>query len=434
MLIYNPYYCYHLGFLFSFLVSFSLLYFGKNRKERNYFQQLLQTSWISFWIGVPLLIHHFFQVNFLTPIWNLFFVPFVSFFLFPTCLISFVFPFCSPILDFLLSILKATMEFCEQIRIFQFSFAYISIPIMIIYYLLILYALSNFLQKQYKTFLFLFILLFFHYHIAYWNPYASVTMIDVGQGDSILITLPHNKGNILIDTGGIVSYQKESWMQKKSEYSIGESILIPYLRSIGIHHLDYLILTHGDVDHMKEACVLLRQFPIKHIIMNSGNNNDLETDLWKQANQQKISVSFISKKILEIGKQQFYFLNNKNEKNENEDSLIMFTKLNEWNILLMGDAGEETENQLLSNYHLPKIDFLKVGHHGSKESSSINFINQIEPKYALISAGQKNRFHHPNPETIKRLQKSRIYSTPEYGMIQVTLKRNVKIKTRYLAR
>lgn len=247
MLFYNPFYCYHLGFVFSFLISFSLLYFGKYQKKQSYFKQLFQTSWIAFWMGVPILIRNFFQVNFLTPIWNLFFVPFVSLLLFPVCVICLVFPFLNPLLDILLWILNGCMRLGNQITLLQFSFSAISLPIIVGYYIVIVYALYSFFKKRYMPFFFLILLLFIHYHITVWNPNSTLTMLDVGQGDSLLLTLPHNQGNILIDTGGIMSYNQESWQQKKKEYSISESVLIPYLRSIGIHSLDYLILTHGEV-------------------------------------------------------------------------------------------------------------------------------------------------------------------------------------------
>lgn len=433
MLFYNPYYCYHLGFVFSFTISFSLLYFSRYQKKQSYFKQLWQTSWISFLMGMPVLMRNFFQVNFLTPIWNLFFVPFVSILLFPMCALCLFCPFLNPILNILLLILKWVIEFGNQITFLQFSFHVIPWIVMIGYWVVIIVIIRFYLKGNYKLLVILPILLFIHYHIACWNSYPTLTMIDVGQGDSILLVLPHNRGNILIDTGGIVTYEKEEWEQKKKEYSIADSTLIPYLKSIGIHHLDYLILTHGDTDHMKEASTLIAHFPVKKIVMNSGNNNDLELELYQQANSKKIPVIFISQGELKIGNQVLHFLNPKNSKNENEDSLIVYTKVNDSNILLMGDAGVESEKQLLSYYHLPQVEILKVGHHGSKSGTSKDFLDVILPKYALISAGVSNRFGHPHMEVLERLQTSgsMIYSTNTYGMIQFIWKDKLQVKTRY---
>lgn len=433
MLIYNPYYGNHLGFLFSFIISFSLILF--NQKQTSYWKQLFQTSWIAFWMGVPILIRHFFQVNFLTPIWNLFFVPLVSLFLFPLCVFSFVLPFGDSILSIVFAILNWCMAFGNQFTFLKFSFSFISFPVFLGYYLLIVYALHSYLHKNWKPFVSLIVVLFFHYHITNFNPHSTLTMIDVGQGDSILITLPYGKGNILIDTGGVAEYGEE-WKQKKSTYSIGKSILIPYLYSRGIHKLDYLILTHGDLDHMKEASTLLADFSVDHIVMNSGKCNALEEELMQQAHSKFIPVTFLSKGKIEIGNQSFYFLNDKNSKNENEDSLIVYTKLGQLNILLMGDAGEETEKKLLEQYHIPQIDLLKVGHHGSKGSTSFHFLKQIQPRYALVSAGVNNRFGHPHQEVLNRLEEvgSYVYATNQYGMITFTFRREIEIQTRYLAR
>ncbi len=434
MLIYNPYYCFHLGFQFSFLISFSLLYFSRFQQKQSYLKQIFQTSWISFWMGVPIMIRNFFQVNFLTPIWNLFFVPFVSLLLFPICVICLFCPYLYFLMDGLLFILNTTMEFANQFSCFTFSFAYISLPVFFCYYIIIVFVLASFLKKRYKPFLFFIGILCLHYHIAFFNPHFILTMIDVGQGDSTLMRFPYNQGNILVDTGGLISYQEKPWQRRKSNYSIGKSTLIPYLRSVGIHCLDYLILTHGDYDHIGEAETLLDQFCVKQIVMNSGNLNQNEEKIYSKAKEKQIPVFFLSNGKIEIGKNTLYFLNTQNRTNENEDSLIVYTRVYQSNILLMGDAGEEAEKKLLETTCLPKIDILKVGHHGSKGSTSSQFLNQIRPKYALISAGVNNRFSHPHFETLNRLKDSIIYTTHIHGMIEFKIYRDVQIKTRYVAR
>ena len=91
-------------------------------------------------------------------------------------------------------------------------------------------------------------------------------MLDVGQGDSILIKLKHNQGNILIDTGGTQNYKGQE------PYDIAKNITIPYLKSEGINHLDYLILTHGDFDHAGMAINLIKNFKVNHLILNKENN------------------------------------------------------------------------------------------------------------------------------------------------------------------
>ena len=102
-------------------------------------------------------------------------------------------------------------------------------------------------------------------------------MLDVGQGDSILL---HSKGKtILIDTGGIMSYDNRKWSKQKNKYRIVDSVAIPYLKKLGIGRIDYLILTHGDFDHMGEAINLVNNFKIKKVIFNCGRYNYLEKQL-----------------------------------------------------------------------------------------------------------------------------------------------------------
>ena len=106
-------------------------------------------------------------------------------------------------------------------------------------------------------------------------------------------------------------------------------------------------------------------------------------------------------------------------------------KIASYNILLMGDAGERTEKSLSHTYKLPKMDILKVGHHGSKYSSSKNFLKEISPKYALISVGKTNTYGHPSLEVINRLTElnTTILKTSTQGSIELHLKKNLSIRT-----
>ena len=93
--------------------------------------------------------------------------------------------------------------------------------------------------------------------------------IDVGQGDAILIKLPFNRGNYLIDTGGNMVFQTEEWKKKRKTFNTGEDVIIPLLKSKGIHHLDKLILTHPDTDHMGSATELIRNFTVKEVVIST---------------------------------------------------------------------------------------------------------------------------------------------------------------------
>lgn len=234
-------------------------------------------------------------------------------------------------------------------------------------------------------------------------------MIDVGQGDSALIELPFFQGNILIDTGG-------------SQYSdINKYVITPFLKSRGIKKIDYLILTHGDYDHMGASYELIKSYNVGKIIINSYEDNELEKKLK--------NVYHFNKNTLKINNYTFYFLNTAN-RDENEDSLIIYTKLNNYKFLFMGDASINNEEYLLNTYNLNSIDFLKVGHHGSNTSSSKKFIDTIKPNNSLISVGKNNFYGHPSKEILNNLKNSNIYRTDINGGIEIVLYKNkYQIKT-----
>ena len=135
-------------------------------------------------------------------------------------------------------------------------------------------------------------------------------------------------------------------------------------------------------------------------------------------------------KELNIDNNKLYFLNNKDYGNENDNSSVIYTEFNNYKFLFMGDAGVEVEEDLIEKYNLEDIDVLKVGHHGSKTSSGKNFINEVNPKYSIISVGKNNRYGHPNKEVLNNLDDTRIYRTDQNGSIMFKINKDkLKIET-----
>ena len=128
---------------------------------------------------------------------------------------------------------------------------------------------------------------------------------------------------------------------------------------------------------------------------------------------------------LRLNDNQLYFLNHKLYDNENDNSLVLYLNLKGVKLLLMGDAGVEVEKELLEKYNLKNVDILKVGHHGSKTSSSKEFIEKIKPTYSIISVGRNNRYGHPNIDTLKNLEQSLVYRTDLNGSIVFKIKNNL---------
>ena len=410
MLLYNPYYIYNVGFLFSFIICFYLIYFGKlNNHFKNYFVKLLVTSLICFVASVPIMINNFYYINLISPIINLFFIPYVTFIIFPLCLLTLIFPILDNFLLFFLNIMEYISLFCNGFNL-NLIMCKVNLIIFILYYIVI-----TFIFIKPKYFYVLVIMLFIHNNIKYFSYQDKITFIDVGQGDSILLELGNK--NVLVDTGG----------NTFSDYNMALNKLIPYFKSLGIKKIDYLILSHGDYDHMGESINLINDFKVSKVIFNKGKYNDLELDLIKLLDDKKISY-YQNIKQLNINNHKLYFLNDELYADENDNSLIIYTIINGYKIMLMGDASNLVEKDIIQKYKLDNIDILKVGHHGSKTSSSKEFIEVINPKYAVISVGANNWYGHPNKETLENLNTSNIYRTDINGSIKIKLDK-LEIKT-----
>lgn len=426
MTLYNPFYIYNMGFLYSFVVSFCLILFSKKIKCEKYIFKVFKTSFIAFLCGIPISISNFHEINLLSPFFNIVFVPFVSFIIFPLSIITFIFPMFSNIFNFFTNIMENLSIFFDNISCFRLILKNINLLEIIIYYLIIIIVIYKDKFRYYMLFL---LILIIHSNLNYFNMHLAITMIDVGQGDSILIELPHNKGNVLIDTGGFISYEDEEWKKSKNSYSIASSVIIPYLKSIGIKKIDYLILSHGDSDHMGEAINLFNEFKVDKVVFNCGEYQVLEKQLINVLDKNKIKY-FSCIEELNIDKYKLQFLNTGIYDNENDNSSVIYLNYNNYKFLFMGDASITREKDILEKYNLKNIDFLKVGHHGSNTSSSEEFINSINPKYSLISVGKNNRYGHPKDSVLDTLSNSYIYRTDIDGSIEIKLNKNgYKIST-----
>jgi len=180
---------------------------------------------------------------------------------------------------------------------------------------------------------------------------------------------------------------------------------------------------------MGEAINLVNNFKVENVIFNCSEFNVLEQELINVLDKKKIPY-YSCIKELNIDGNKLYFLNDVDYGNENDNSSVIYTELDNNKFLFMGDAGVDVEEDLLEKYNLKNIDVLKVGHHGSRTSSSKVFIDEINPKYSIISVGKNNRYSHPNNNVLDNLEDSKIYRTDQDGSIMFKIKNNkLKIKT-----
>ena len=425
-LLYNPYYLYSLSFQFSFSISGTLLWLMPKWKGKKRGSAFL-LSLISFFVSIPILANHFFEINLLSPFYNLVYVPMVTIFLFPLGIITLFCPILEPFFAFIIKHFEKITSFWVKIPSY-WILKKIPLWALFLFFLSILFFLFKITKRKYKYLFPLIGLIFLYPYFPSFLRYSFVSIINVGQGDAILLHFKSGE-NILIDTGGVLSFQKE-WQKKKRETSIAKDIIIPSLKAFGIKKLDYLIISHGDYDHIGGSFELIKNFPVKQVFFNKGKDSIYEKDLQNLLLKKGISYEKIRRKQLLFKENGLFFINPKEEKNENEDSLIVYTSMEKRNILFMADVGKEKEKELIQAYNLPEMDILKVGHHGSKNSSSNYFLKTILPQYAVISVG-KNYYGHPHQETIERLKEvdASTYMTSIHGGILFLLKEKIKVYT-----
>lgn len=412
LVIINPFIIYNLSFILSFTAAFFLIFSSDLLKGKNYFVSLFKVSLLSYFASLPLSIYYFGYTNLLGTILNLVFVPLVSFVVFPLTLLTFIISKFYSILNITTNLLESLSLLFNKFKIIIY-FPRINLIFVFIY----LSILMLYIKFKKKICLYLIIVLLIFFKIRpYMDNNTYIYYIDVGQGDSILVVTPHLNKIILIDTGGIVSFNENY------KSNIVKNKTIPFFRRIGINKVDYLFLTHGDYDHAGEANELLSNFCVKKVFINKGNINNIE----KKINNKEV----LRLKNFVIDNIKVNSLNNNVFNNENDDSTILLFNIYDYKFLFMGDASIKTEEYLLNNYILPNVDILKVGHHGSYTSTSTDFINVIKPKYSVISVGENNMYKHPNKSVLDILDNTKLFRTDVDGTIEVKIsKKGYKIKT-----
>ena len=411
LLLINPFYLYSVSFLFSYIISTGIVMANRNIKIiKKKLAKNLYISFICFTFSLPICINYFNQVNVLSFVLNLFFIPLVSNIIFPLSIVCLFVPKIDTILYLFIGIMEKCSLFVSNISMFVISFPKVGIVLVIIYYVILVVSLYK--PKMYIVVMLLIILF---KNISYFDSDLRVLVFDVGQGDSILVSFPNNGGNVLIDTSG-------DTMNYESSNNVGNKI-IPYLKTVGITKIDYLVVSHGDFDHMGEAINLVNNFKVDNVVFNCGEYNNLEKNLIMVLNKKNIKY-YTCIRELRISKYKMQFLNTREYDNENDNSSVVYFNYDGYKFLFMGDAGVEKEKDILEKYNISDIDVLKVGHHGSKTSSDKKFIDEIKPKYSIISVGKNNRYGHPNKEVLDTLNDSKIYRTDQDGSITFKIKKD----------
>ncbi len=404
LIIFDYQIIYDTGFWFSICTVGGIILCNSFINDENKVKSMFKLSLIAFLFSLPISLFSFYQVNILSTFYNMLFVPLVSLIIYPLSLITFICPWFYNLFYFFIKVMEFIAFLLKRIDI---GIIYMSFNIfeVIIFYIILGLV---FIKKYYKCSILLILVILFDLLIPYFDKNNYVYFLDVGQGDASLVISANRKDVLMIDTGGDANY----------EVSDNYVSLLKYL---GIKRLDYLILSHGDFDHCGETIKLLDSIKINNVVFNSDSIDELEEQIIIELKKKKVNY-FNNVSALNLNNLKLEFLNGNLYDNENDNSNIVHFKMDSYSFLYMGDASKERERDLLKNYSLDTVDVLKVGHHGSKTSSSKDFVGRINPQYSIISVGRKNRYGHPNKETLNNLRESKIYRTDLDGSITFKIK------------
>jgi competence protein ComEC len=228
----------------------------------------------------------------------------------------------------------------------------------------------------------------------------EVVMLDVGQGDALLLRSPRDRW-ILVDTG-----------PRTPGFDAGARTVLPFLRRRGVRELALLLLTHPDMDHVGGAGAVLEGVPVRGV-MDPGKVVGTEVFFhaleaaeaggvpWHLARAgDSLNLDGVALRVLWPPEEGIEALD------PNEASVVVEVRFGEFAVLLTGDAGTEAEAEFLSRLYSPTVQVLKAGHHGSATSTSPELLERTSPSLALVSVGRRNRYGHPHPSVLRRLENS----------------------------
>ena len=403
-LLFNPWLLLTAGGGLSYSLSFFVMVLFQNQKSR------LKPMILFFIFSLPILSRYFFQVAPLSLIMNLICVPLFTFVLLPLFLFVLVTLFLVPLPSFYLLIEQGLILFQKGLLLFEpikpITMPPLSNLLLLFYLFIVILFLTK--KKNAKQCLILLLLL---YSLSYYPLHGEITMIDVGQGDSLFIRAPLTKEATLIDCGGNV-YPTQ---KKNATYTV-----IPFLKSKGVSTLRSLYITHADKDHCGDILELTKHFSIRRVYYSAGCEQTpfFKTVLLQLKKMQIKAIPLQGERRWQEQGMDWHLLSPKTKgEGKNNDSLVMRLTTRNRSFLMTGDLEKEGEALLLNE--LKQTDILKVGHHGSRTATSVAFLNKINPKLAWISCGKNNRFSHPHHEVMMRLKNKQVnvYRTDQQGSI-----------------
>ncbi|BDR60431.1 DNA internalization-related competence protein ComEC/Rec2 [Lactobacillus xylocopicola] len=415
----NPRLLLGLGALLSYVLALGL----ELTSQMTSFKRSLALNFLL----TPLLLLYFFQFNVLTIFFNLLVVPYFNWVVMPVTVINLVvfatIPNVALFFEDVLVISEGLIGKLSATRLGLLTFGKINwwqclllLALTAIWLLLVNdQGLTKRLrQRLMKVILFMYVIFFALIHFPLTG---QVTFIDVGQGDSILVTTPFPRRVYLIDVGGRLNFGKRKITPQVNQ------ITVPLLKAQGISKIDGIFVSHQDADHVGDLGPLLEQVKVGKLYMAAGliNNPSFRKRIAGKVRNNQLVQLLAGKQVIEPQVHFNVVYPLKPGRGENEDSLSLMFKLANKTWLFTGDLGQAGEQEIMTKYGLA-VNYFKLGHHGSRTASNPDFLQNLQPDLVFISAGRNNRFGHPHPETLATLQSYHIpwVSTQDCGMITWT--------------
>ncbi|MBN8236696.1 DNA internalization-related competence protein ComEC/Rec2 [Halobacillus kuroshimensis] len=418
LLVWNPDYLHQIGFQFSFLVTFSLILSAPVlKKASGLWQQTVIISLICLLAILPLQIHYFYEFQPLSLFVNVAVVPYFSFFVIPVSFLLFLaallfsgpvtYGFSSIFSDFHQRVLSAVMKVGGLLDL-PWVIGELAASAILVFMVLFVRMMFHWCREKRGKALFFGAacvgVLMVYTSLPYLSPKGTVTMLDVGQGDSFIIELPYRKGVWMIDAAGPPVYMED-------KAATAETIIVPFLKSRGIHTVDTLLITHEDSDHDGSVPYLLQHHNVNRLVTSPYNPVQ-----YKGVEQKRVEAG----DLLKGGGLEMRVRHPAEDRGDaNDNSLVVDFDLGGKKWMFTGDISAPVEKELLQGAVAVRADVLKAAHHGSNTSSSEQWLERVGAEVVWVSAGVDNRYGHPHEEVLERLmdQEAVILRTDQSGAV-----------------
>ena len=401
VLMINPFYIYSYSFILTYLISSTIIIISPLLRKKKgiipFITNMLIVSIASMIITLPIVIRINPNINILSLIYNVIYIPMVSYILLPLSIIITFVPFLEPYVSFIYNLFNQSVIYLSKLTLFSFSFPTLNNVEAIFYYLNLLFVIYM-IEKKKSYFILMFILyLFCWYNKAYIDVKDKIVFLDIPEGDATHIKTHFNKCNILVDTG------------------IEDNTLITYLKNQGVRTIDLVIISHGDNDHNGNLENLIKNFKIKKVILSYFDYNTHQILIKNNFN----NFAFVRKgDVFKINNILFEILWPVNDmKNVNNNSIVFKMSFSNTTYLFTGDIEKEVEEKIIDMEKKIDVDVLKIAHHGSNTSTHNSWLEGVNFDIGVAMTGDKNTFGFPNKYTVKRLEKKEVYYTSECDTI-----------------